>query len=252
MIRLFSSQLHPKHRFARGWTVVELLVSIGVIVILCVLITVPLTRSRASANQAVNLSNLRSHSQTILSYVDDSAGIFPYFTRIGAENTIVQGGGLAFRTSYFGAYETWHVALADVYFSGNAKLKSLYPPNSRAASNSWRTMYHYPCAFIAHPDYWRPQNRTGPSQYTEVGLNYVIFPSDKALVVDSFGVRSKREVFTASMVDGSAAEIPSSKTVNGYQRGDGYIFRSVGAVHLNDSPRLLHTLEGASGRDRRP
>jgi hypothetical protein len=169
-----------------------------------------------------------------------------------------RGGVTSRGLSYFDMHQTWHIALADRSLAGDARQAGLYPPgfgpsNSDSAVTVSRcTAYHYPCVFVAKREYWNYETRTGPAQFGAVGMSAVQFPSVKTIMVDSFGVRPKKEATSAAMVDGSASAIPHLKTNNGYERGDGYQFRNDGAVHFNDRLRLVHTLGGAGGRDRRP
>src|SRR5687767_4843930 len=68
---------HPA-RPARGFTLVELLVVIGIIAVLIGVLLPALARARQSANSANCLSNLRQIGQAIHMYVNAGKGSLPY------------------------------------------------------------------------------------------------------------------------------------------------------------------------------
>ena len=61
----------------RGFTLVELLVVIGIIALLIAILLPALQSARAAANAAVCLSNQRSNAQAIAMYANDSRGYLP-------------------------------------------------------------------------------------------------------------------------------------------------------------------------------
>jgi hypothetical protein len=143
--------------------------------------------------------------------------------------------------SYFTFFVAWDDALEA---SG-----SPVPPESRVSPYTG-SGYVYPCTFIAVPEYWNRRSRTGPEQWGKTAVHQVLFPSKKALVIDSGviwlpGQDYSGLWFLASYVDGSAAR--SSGPGEGYPFGDGVY---PGSIHFDSANLGLHTIDGVRGVDR--
>lgn len=243
----------------RGFTLVEVLVTIVIITTVLALAVGLLAKMRSQSRSLASMSNLRSHAQILTMYTDDARGVFPYFTKTGMFSQVLEGGGVTTPPiSYFDAHRTWHVALADDYYSGNARSRQFFSPRYRENSAYWPiyTSYHYPCTFIADPAYFDERTRTGPAQYRPVNMAQVQFPSAKTVLVETWhpptaqdGRQVQQQGYASAFVDGSVHDVSWRERRSGYQKGDGWLFLPFGAVHFTDSPPMLHTIGGASGRD---
>ncbi len=248
----------------RAFTLIELLVTISIIAILIAIALVALKRARANADNVISLSNLRSHGQAFAMYSNDHSGYFPYFTEVGFFSKFISGGGIEkYPTSYFDAFNTWHIVLADDYYTGSVKLESFYPPRFITEDGSmWplNTPYQYGCAFIASPQYWNDLTRIGPVQYVATRQSDVSFPSKKILLNAAWPLlrnvaEARKDILSAmiqvNLCDGSAIALSAAQRLQGYKKGDGHQFRDDGAIHFTDWPPFLHTVDGVRGRDLR-
>ena len=73
---------HPLVHPGRGFTLVELLVVIGIIAVLTAVLLPALTRAKEAANRVACLSNLRQLGTAMVLYTTDNKGYYPYHAGI--------------------------------------------------------------------------------------------------------------------------------------------------------------------------
>lgn len=238
-----------------GFTIIELLVSIFILASLIALALPSLSKMRTASHRAVSEANLHSHAQVFNAYAQDYKETWPYFTDPKATLTVLRANNVEVGIKYFDAHDFWNFALGPNYY-GSAFSKQFFAPSVRRDIN---THFFYPCAFIARPEFWNPETRTGPQQWGPTKIGDVAFPSQKILMVDvtplyeqafqnadpTKPVAKKSNWTAVATVDGAARRVMDNEIQAGYPIGDGDF---PGSAH-NADVFGLHTTGGVRGRD---
>lgn len=250
---------------ARGFTIIELIVVVMITALLVTLLAPSLRGMRDRARQAVSLSNLRSNAQIFAAYSGDFADILPYFTDPAATATVIRCERASVVAPYFGAHNTWNIALADGYYGGDYLSPVLFAPGygpEAVHGTGPLTSYWYPCVFLAHPDYWSERTRRpGRSQWRPSRFADVTYPSKKVVLFAFFpyvqglhtGFVTKRDTSEIALIDASARPVRIAELAPGHPYGDGFPDppnpTGLGWGHPLSWPKPMHTLGGIRARD---
>jgi len=178
-----------------GFTLVEILVAIGIIALLLAISIPVLMRARASGGQTKSMSNARSLTLLIEEHIQRHRGAYPFpelqpatFERPSMYRFLCSPSDGPFLSApapdgVFRAADKWPGILTngapyadegDVYFSPGL------PPGSGRA-----TSYHYSNSFVARPELWRPESTQNEDMIQPVRAQEVAHPSKKALLWDA-------------------------------------------------------------------
>ena len=243
----------------RGVTLLEMLVAIAIVSVLVGLLLPAVSHMRSLAERTQVHSALRSHGVAFATYAADYRDLYPYFTKPG-EFTQLNGlnGGALEHVLFFDAHRTWHMALAPSYYNVDFTDDIFFPGDTYSDGIADRPQYtpiHYACSFIARPGYWNEATRSIDGQFAPTSVAEVAFPSHKSLLVLTWpystvlGSGRPLPPLPVCASDGSVLDTTGKDRIAGYRKGDGAEFIEYGAVHFNDSPPMLHTIDGVTGRD---
>ncbi|MGD9693276.1 MAG: type II secretion system protein [Phycisphaerales bacterium] len=194
--------MHPT-RPTRAFSLIELLVAIGIIAIL-ISITLPtLATTRIRANELKSVTNTRTITQHFTSYATDK-GHFPFVkpgeAPPGVNHTPPPGVTLVRwwpENTIIGLDSHWSLALLwPGLIYERAPWKENYPtwvspgrdpdlPTEPPEQPEFLVSYQYSNSFIAKPDVWRQDARLDADAISRVNPTTVAFPSSKAIIFDA-------------------------------------------------------------------
>ena len=234
----------------RGLTLIETLVSIGIMGVLVALLVPGVASVRNSAIDAASQANLRTHAQIVSIYAIDHNDRAPYFADPDATFSVVRAHGRTIVFEYFGSSEIWPYALVDNYYHIGLDdgMKIFARPGPQMP------VYQYSPTMITRPQFWNDRTRS-VGQLRPVRLSEITYPSAKAVFLEWDPERGlpiwamenmhRNERWALALVDGSARRFDRSAMVRPYPRGEG---TSHGA-RFNFGIVGMHTVDGILGRD---
>jgi len=210
-------------RSAKAFSLIELVLIAGIVAVLIALTLPVFSLVRERSRDATSLANLRSHAAIVQLYVGDWRDSFPAITDPSRPySTLLIQDLVIDDVPYFHAFYYWQFVLADEYYGGVLLHPSVVRPGAHGLLS-----YHYSCSLIADSRYWDEYTRSGSSQWRSTRLGEVVFPSHKAVFVESFPVfpyfpeRFSRRQLNLAMVDGSAQGATDGNLVSPVRSGEG-------------------------------
>jgi prepilin-type N-terminal cleavage/methylation domain-containing protein len=222
--RHFDAKSPGFHRSVggRGFTLIELVLVIGLLVLLLVLALPSLQSVRDSARRVVTLSNLRQHASVVSAYCADAKDLFPQITDPAVTLTILRGGGLTIAAEYFDACHYWPLPLASGYYDGSIANESFRDPRNLG----WNVSdYKYSHTCYTRPEFWNSETRVGPVQWRGVRSSEVKSPSAKGIFLNFFQYsdpavdffRAREVKWEIAFADGHAAAHLGKNLIPAYQ-----------------------------------
>lgn len=166
-------------RLACGWTVVELLVSIGIVAILISLLLPPLAGARKMARQTASMSNLRQIGSVFVMYAKDSDDLCPAIIE-GRMYQISRDMSIGY--PYWQVSEVWPGVIYDYLPFDDAPGVYISPGSWR---NEYPSSYVYSTSFVGSPLLWRSGAEARPEYEQGQRISNVRFPSGKTLLWDN-------------------------------------------------------------------
>jgi prepilin-type N-terminal cleavage/methylation domain-containing protein len=254
---------HPRTRAAReriaasgaahstGFTLVEMILSITLIAILSALVIPSLSGVRRAARRVADHADLRTHATIMSAYTNDYRDVFPFTTDPDATYTVRRHPtGYTIEIVYFGGSNSWHWPLLDGYYAEDLR-GSTFAANGDDDDYPF-TSYWYAASFLARPEFWNEETRTGPNQWRSNAQGDVAFPSAKGILFNQLSmfpdpdeaIDNLRRVDVA-FVDGSVRAVAWDALSPPYFRGEGNWQGS----WFGSGLRVMHTIDGTRGRD---
>lgn len=215
---------------ARGFTLVELLVTLGAIALLLGIVITAIRGTRGKSLEVVSLSNARSIATTIQHAANSKGDRYPFPTRsnlgryevIWSPSGSPQSDSIVYDFSEIWEFqELWPALVREVapwpehyptwLSPGHPMLRNKEDPRPLwGRGGSPGVSYQYSTAFIVSPSLLTPGSSADPSLLQPTRTSMVAFPSQKVLVFDADRVyltvdRGNVKRWPTGLADGSAS-----------------------------------------------
>lgn len=239
----------PRETAATGrpaFTLIELICVIFIIGLLIALLAPHLRGVRKSAERTIALSRLAEHGRAFAAYTGDFRDTWPYLTDPQATYTVLRAPGIDIGVEYWMIYSWWHVPMSELVYK--VSWQDALFRNSRRDPPG-QTPFWYSCTFLADPGFFT-KGRTGRNQWRATRVDEVLFPSRKALLINSTGwetMQFPEHSLPMLFVDGSVENVPGNLTTSWDPNGTG--LWNPGGLFVVPIPGMT-TAEGVRGRDK--
>jgi type II secretory pathway pseudopilin PulG len=175
------------HFRRRAFTMIELVMTIGILMILIGLLLPSLARTRELARQTQSAANLRTIGQTMIVYSSRYADWMPVGEVRRTYPASYDGGISMSFGNHFDFGRNWPLLFRDVapweeFYSILFSPGTRPPERGQSAAN--RFSYRYSHSFLARPELWRPGALSSDRLLTGVRHTDILFPSSKVLAWD--------------------------------------------------------------------
>lgn len=233
-----------------GYTLVEIIVVVSVVLVLLGILVPALAGSVDKRAELKSLANARALAVVLTMYAQDHGDRFFSYSGVPV-------------FQHFSLSYTWANHIGDRYISpeNSAMLRSGATRDGPKNTTKYNE-YQYSCSFLASPDYFTSAGRLGgdavQSQLRGVLLSDITVPSGKAMLQD-WAIyelsRKTRSDISGTWQSGPAwigafADTSASRHValaSGYPNGDG--IGGIG-IHHESLPDGMHTISGVHGKDK--
>lgn len=173
----------PAHvRYRRAFTLIEILVTIGIIGVLIAILIPVLAGGRSTAQRTASLANLRSIGQLVHAYTEQYNETYPWATS-GINGCDIPMGFLP----VWQLARQWPVAMHEVIPPRELRPITLAPGARREGPDQncgHPPSYEYSASFLARPQAWDGRGVADESLLRGVTTGMVAHPSSKVMMWD--------------------------------------------------------------------
>jgi len=173
----------------RGWTLLELLVSIGIIALLIALLIPAIGAARKAAGLSAIASHQRGVLDVLLQYTADHGDQFPYYGEAGTIHAELRDRhGNVVATGHWSHPYYWGFFLeVNGYDGWQSAITPAGPSAARGdaidRNQAWTSLHILTNTAYATPQFWTAGGDRSPQQLRAMRVSDVLYPSEKGLLV---------------------------------------------------------------------